>query len=311
MNDNHIRATKPRARKECDYFEECRSDLEYILNYCVKHRIKYLLCAGDFFDSANQSSRILYGMINTLNSFKDRVELITCLGNHDILNRNSENYVQETALSILEAAGCLTILHEGDYREIAEEVYVYGFGSDEDMTELFISGDKKCKPLHKGLNLALVHYPIGGAKSTHCAVTVDKCKINPKYWDLVMFGDIHDFVEAGTTDKGLNYVSNGSLCKSSIADYGRKKQFSVLSFTDKEYDHQFVEVPGLSDDDMFDVSKYEERDEKEAKAFKAAIVRAGMSQTIDPVEKVTKIADKSGFSSDAKNKVLEGVKKYV
>lgn len=314
INDVHLRATTPRARKECDYLEEILSDLEIVFEYCVKNKIKYILCAGDLFDSPNQSSRVIYKLIMLFKKYQGKVTFITILGNHDILNRNSENYSGECSVSILEAANCLVVLYEGDNYDLGDNVHVYGFGSDEDMTDLFIEGNSKSKPDLKTYNIAMVHYPIGGENSTHCAVTVDKCKINPKHWNLVLFGDIHDFVDVGTTDKGLNYICNGAFCKSSISDIGRKKLFSVVEIDprgkDRLWKQEWVEVPSPSDEDMFDMVKYEERDEKEAKAFKAAISRAGLSKNLSPIERVKKVAEDSDFSEESKNKVMEGIRKY-
>ena len=107
------------------------------------------------------------------------------------------------------------------------------------------------------------------------------------------------------------YASNGGLCKKSVDDIGRDKQFSVLTIDGLEIEHEFVKVPCLSDDLLFDIQAREDRDAKEAQAFTAALARGKLNKNINPIEKVQKIGKVSKFSEDSIEEVVKRLKSNV
>lgn len=313
FNDLHIRSTVPKARKECDFLQEGLDDLEYVLKHCKDNKINYALFAGDLFDTYNQTARSLSKVGQLLQKYKDSVEVVACLGNHDIKNRNPDSYLDETSIGILQSFGLITILVNGDCFHIDENVAVYGFGSDDETTEKLLKTNKVNPSKNDRFSIALIHYPIGDENCGFTSMSVENIKTDTDKWDLLLFGDIHDFVTFNTI-KTAYVCSNGGLCKKSLSDLGRDKQFSVFELTeDRELRHEFIKVPCFSDEIIFNLQQYEDRDATEAKMFTAAMIRTKLRKQVSPLEKVEAIASKGSvkFSTEAKNEVVKRLKEYV
>lgn len=305
VNDTHIRTSTPQSRKPCDFLEEVLTDLEFILEYCRKHSIPYLLHAGDLFDSENQTSRAMVKLTKLLATYSD-VQVIMCLGNHDISDRNPKTWQEDTAVGILYAGGFIKVLYNGDDFELSPGVRVYGFGCNDELTEPLLKGDKKTDVNPSEFNIALIHYEVGSLKSKTCSITVDKLKINREMWNLGLFGDIHDFVEYGQLGS-FHYCSNGALCKKTINDVGRDKLFSVFSLDNQNLTHSWVKLPCPPDDVLFSLEKYDEDDFKLAQAIVASLTRAKATATTHPSVVVETVGKNSKFSDEVIQKVVNEV----
>lgn len=316
ITDTHIRTATPRMRTDSDYLQTCLDSLEQVFIYAMENGCRCVLHAGDFFDHPNQTARALVRTVNLLSKY-DAIQVITTLGQHDYLSGNPSTYKTDSALGLLESAGLITVVHKGEVIQDGN-VFIYGFGYDDPECADFLLGNlspaksnEKLSPTKsKGsvalpnpeYHIALCHASVGDGISAFAEKQVSTISVNSGF-DLVLFGDIHDFCGEGTTKTGVPYLATGALAKKFVTDIGRPMLLADISLEVSECGKsiipswEFVEIESPPDNFVFAVEQIQKDQSEKARTFAESLAAAKVTRNQDSRTTVRNIGAAAGFSS--------------
>ena len=203
IGDLHIRATNPRYRID-NYYETMLGKLNFIFSLAEKENCEAILQPGDFFDSPDQSNKVEIALINLLNKYS--IPVYTVFGQHDTKFRQLFN----TTLSVLEAAGVVTILNSDPIR-YDSNINIYGASWGEEIPGVI---DKNA------INILLIHKMI--VKDTPLwpgqmdYITAKSALLKYDDYDLIVSGDNHQHFTYGKKFGSL-LINCGSLMRTTIA----------------------------------------------------------------------------------------------
>ncbi len=288
--DLHIREKRPENRIDSDYVLSQFDKLEWILNY-AKEQEAILLLPGDVFDSPTQSNLILQLCIRLLFNYS-YVSVAATYGQHD-LRYHSTNY-ENTALAVLAAARVLYDLETPQWFE-ETKIVIYGCPFGQEIPKITTDD----------FNVLLIHKMIidsdkiwEGQEEYEYAQNL----LRKHDFDLIISGDNHQFFHSEVDGKHL--FNCGSLMRMTTAQLNHIPRIVLFDTDTKEY--EIVDIPVRPISEVFDLSKVEEKKEKEEK-FNAFV--KGLSESKDISlnfqDQLLSYIKENEISDDIKNIIME------
>ncbi len=241
ISDIHLRTTNPEKRID-NYEEAMFNKFKFILEYCDKNGIGYLLLGGDIFDSPRQSIGFTTKVIALLKQYK--VHVLAVFGNHDQFFRNQS--LDNTPLHLLKEAGIMTIL--GDEHYIVDNIHFYGASWDDNIPDIV---DKKA------FNVLVIHIMVIKDKKVYAQqedYTTAGSLLKNNNFDLIVTGDNHEtFTELY---KGRRLVNSGSMMRSTVAQKDHEPCFFVTD-TDNNTLNK-IPIPILPAHEVLLIDEHEE-----------------------------------------------------
>lgn len=241
ISDIHFRTTNPEKRID-NYEETMFGKFRFILEYCDKNNIGYLLLGGDIFDSPRQSIGFTTKVIALLKQYK--VHVLAVFGNHDLYFRNQS--LDNTPLHLLKEAGIMTIL--GDESYVVDNIHFYGTSWDDKIPDIV---DKKA------FNILVIHIMVIKDKKVYEQqedYTTAGSLLKNHNFDLIVTGDNHEtFTELY---KGRRLVNSGSMMRSTVAQKDHEPCFFVTNTDGNTLDK--IPIPILPAHEVFLIGEHEE-----------------------------------------------------
>jgi len=275
VGDLHLRVRPPRRRREADFQDVCLGKLRQIIGI-GNDRADAVVQVGDFFDSPDPSKGLLAAVI------RDFVEMLgsprprwfAVHGQHD-LRYHSQEAAGRSALRVLEAAGCVTILPkknqtwevlERHWPKLGEEIYGASFGQtprvlDEKIGDEFrvlvahaMVGDK---PLWPGHDLTGPEQYV---------------RRHPGY-DLYCLGDYHYPFSVRVGDAWV--INPGAVLRLTADPRDRSRQPKVVLFDTDRGEPEDIPLDAAPEAEAFDLEGYADgAAADEAKASFSAMAEA-------------------------------------
>lgn len=299
IGDLHLRSTAPEMRTDPDFQQLCLGKLEWILNTAEKLDCDAILQPGDFFDSPNPTSSLLIQTISLLKSYD--IPIITTVGNHDVVGKNTDLYKEQSPLGILEAADAITVLVGGDNCKIGDTI-VSGYGYGEKITHDFLHG--KAKRHNKDISeIALVHASVGASRK-EAEYDVHELTITPDTADYVLFGDIHfGWDLCVDTPKGVACFNPGAAVRLRSTEKDIVPRCYCLDTTEEALDA--YEIPHQPAKYAFNIKQMDKRTSDRVEAWNAAQAKSQEIQSERAEDIVRRVAEAVGYSKDVVEIVLD------
>lgn len=285
--DLHIREKRPENRTDKDYFQAQFEKIEWILKFAASNDA-VIFFPGDVFDSPTQSNFVLQKYINLFYAYS-QISIGAVAGQHDMRYHSTDP--GNTALAVLDAAH---VLYSFKGPQCFEDVTVYGCNFGEAIPEI-TSG---------GFNILVIHKMIvddklwEGQEEFEYAPNI----LRKNNFDLIISGDNH---KAFHVQAGKKFLFNcGSLMRSTTAQLEHIPQIVLFDTDTKGY--EIVPIPVKPISEVFDLSKIEEKKEKEAK-FEAFV--KGLSESKDISlnfqDRLISYVKENEISNDIYNLIME------
>lgn len=201
VSDLHLMGRTPVSRTD-DFPETQANKISQVDNLSHKYSNCPVLQAGDFFDSYNPSFRLMNRYINMLGYPSNWYAV---LGQHDMYMWSLDS-IDRTALGVLEAADCISILRS----EVALDygVKVYGCSWGQEIPKIRGANE---------FNILVIHKNIGDKAlfPGHDLVNPRRF-LNKHKFDLILCGDYHFPFEYTNGDRTI--LNTGVICRKSIAE---------------------------------------------------------------------------------------------
>jgi hypothetical protein len=293
ITDTHLDRKCPALRTDPDFSSTILGKLEFIFNYARREGCKYIGHCGDLGDNPKWSPSVLRDFIKLRQEFSD-IELICTVGQHDVEEKEVSSYSRYT-MGVLEQAGLITVLVSGNYI-VRDELAIYGFGFGEPETTELLAGRTFPFPETKSLiKVALIHASVGGEDGPGWTA-VSRHNING--FDLACFGDIHTGFKPYRFDSGCYGASGGAIIRQRKDEVDMIPKFINVVIEDGSIAYlDYVVIPCLPAEDVFDMRLISKQRKDRAVAFKAAHLRSKdiVNETPDLV--LRRIGKKTGFST--------------
>jgi len=259
--DLHLRATRPRCRKD-DYRAAQERKLRFILD--LARQSPPLLVAGDFFHVARPGEELLAWVIGLLDEYN--VVPVVVPGQHDLPGHSLEQ-LHRSGVGVLEAAGAVNLII--DPKSPLWLPYLY---ADLDNTDMYVHGcpygtePSKTVTGHPGV--LLWHHMVINEVPIWPGQVADKAhSLLRKYpqFNLIVTGDNHEsFAIAGANRPGAPFkhqwiINPGSMMRMTAAQTGHRP--CVYGWNNGKVKHHPLPV----EDDVFDLTELEEAKGKDAR----------------------------------------------
>lgn len=298
VTDTHIRSTTPRARRDQDYLTSVLSDLEQVLSFAETNKVDAVLHAGDFWHTPFQTERAVIETMELL--YKYEIPIYVIPGQHDYSGGNQENCRTASALGILATAGLVKILTNGAKEKIGE-CNVFGFSYDDPETRLFLEEQDMSDNSSK-VNVAVVHATLG-LKSQGYKDSVED--YTPCNFNLVLYGDIHDFDTVYTHKNGCISYAVGALSKVNKDEMDRVQQFGFITVEKGKITLENVPISQLPVEQIFRTDMIAKERKYTAAGLKAALERTKNMKPESLEDKVRRIAKASDFATEVADLVIK------
>ena len=212
LSDAHIRFLSPENRTDKDFFATVLDKFDQVLKIASENKCKYILQAGDFFDSFDTSKYVISEVLRRIKKYN--IPILSVYGQHD-LSWRAFNHVNRTATYVLESAGVLQIVGlDGKSVDIGENVIVHG--------RSFEQADQLTEPFRGDFNILLTHASVGDKPlfpGHELPSPREFIKSNPGF-NLIVIGDYHYAFQ----DKfaGCEIYNTGVLIRKSINEKEQK-----------------------------------------------------------------------------------------
>ncbi len=182
ISDNHLVWEKPPGRMDNIIKTEWEK-MDFVYRYCAEHGIKYLLGAGDMFDTKRS-----WGLLSMATDFfikwRPRVETCLIMGQHDTYFHSITE--KSTIFGVLKSSGAITYLNNDPLiiEELGNATYVYGASWDEPVPNIYTKG--KC-------NILVIHARILTEKLWRGQTGyIDASDFMSEHqFDWILCGDVH------------------------------------------------------------------------------------------------------------------------
>lgn len=274
--DWHITDKKPARRLDENYLDTCLGKVEQLLRYAKDNKIKYLLQAGDFFDSHRASDNVLQRTIALLLKYPE-VSVYAIYGQHDQRFHSSE--IDNTPLKVLSSAKVVTIPFDsnGLFIVIPEDkpVYVYGASWYEEVPKILVP---------EATNILITHRMIIQDKLWEAQedFTFSKNMFRQYKFDYFVTGDNHQCFTAKVAPRGgdTRYLMNcGSLLRTTITQAAHTPCAYVLDTVKNSITQHLLPVADFAD--VMDIAAAEE--EKQLDADMQEFIDSLQQHTLDDI----------------------------
>lgn len=216
IGDTHLAKTMG-SRTDNNYMETCLNKLEQVLS-----QNDYVLCLGDFFNTAVADTDLVGSVYSLLKSYK-QTELITIIGNHCCYNMN-EDSLYRTSLGLLELTGAIKVLRPKDYFEVGEGLCF----------KTLPLNFKDIKPDNDEC-FFLGHHYFG----LNCADSLSEDMLKEYFPNAQGLAFGHEHQPFPITEINLNKTVNiyrpGSLLRNAATDYNKKRKPFYYQITLEEW----------------------------------------------------------------------------
>ena len=285
IGDIHARSKTPHARR--DNIQEVLADkFSQVGELALKHGVTAVITTGDLFDKARVSNETLLFTSELINKLP--VQLITAVGNHDMIGNSNENY-KLTSLHILEKITENLRVMNNDYIRFRDlTIFFNRYGNDN-----FIKKNNKT-----GFNILVTHSMITESATMFDSISVQDVKTN---YDFILTGHNHS--------KFLykNIYNPGALLRLTAGKEDRKRIIEVgLISIEKEIKLERILLKINPEEEVFDL----EQIIKKEKILDAAMIDK-LNSVISKISTVQDVFNLVLKNKDYNKDALELLKKYV
>ncbi len=277
-SDWHIQKDKPAYRTDENYVDTIFCKIEWIFNLAKEKNIKYVLQAGDLFDTHNPPYNLALRLLELIDEYD--LHLLIVAGQHD--QRYHTTQLDNTIMGLLKTYPRITLLEEEPFK--IGDVNIYGAGW----------GERIPKPQNKDcFNVLVTHKMIVDDKlwKSQESFTQGNIFIRVTAYDLTLSGDNHKTFEFLKDKKSL--VNCGSLMRTKsnqvnhvpcVWTFDLSKSNSVQGCLDQH----FVEIDDIEEimdleQSKIDKSKDSELEEYINKLNDSRMVFLKFTNTLDNV----------------------------
>jgi len=224
VGDLHLTGRTPISRTD-DFPETQYKKMNQIVD--IAGGDKYILQAGDFFDSYSPSFRVINRYIQLLNS--PSLYCFCVMGQHD-LYLWSLTGIERTALSILESSNCVDIIRDCYTLDRDHVCKIYGCSWGQEIP--------KIRDANK-FNILVIHKNIGDKPLFHGHDLEHPRRFLNKYgFDLILCGDYHFPFEYSNENRLI--INTGTISRKSITEKDIKP--SVVLYDTETRKHEWIEL---------------------------------------------------------------------
>jgi len=306
FTDSHIRMSAPVGRIEKNWLDVCLGQFEQVLAIAKREEADAVLCSGDLGDSPKWAPEALVRFMDLVSQYG--IPIITTLGQHDVYGHNIDTWTY-TGVGVLAAAdamaktGLFTVLRNGDYELIGDDIAVYGFAFEEDTTKDLLSGRWQSPKEHKPrVRIGLVHASVGAEAGYGWEGIADQCV---RGLHIAQFGDIHEGFDIFERENEAQSFSPGSLVRSSRNDIGRTPLCAIIDVTAEGWTIAYEDVPDGDDEHVFITDAVLPDMGDMAQDFKNMLARARDYKDEHPRDRVERIGKSGGYTKKQQTLVLE------
>ena len=275
FGDTHLTSRGPSRRLDL-YFDTQIEKINQGLDIFEAEECTHIFQVGDMFESPDISNHVISTLITLLR--KREVKIYCCYGQHDI-SGHSASTLKRSPLKVLESAGVVKILSEepielhGWYSSSTDKRYVnvYGASFGEPVPE--VNPDDP-------YNILVTHRMIGDKSLYPGQELIGPRKFLRDYpgYNLVLCGDYH--YRFSDTYNGRTIVNPGCLMRKTISKFDITHRPAVVTFDVLSNELKVHELNVKPVNEVFDLTKVEERDNKKLLQFIESLKSSDKS-TID------------------------------
>jgi len=282
ITDLHL-ANKPPESRTDGYNDQIFKKLQYVFNYCVDKKLKYIALTGDLAHGHTISDELATRFAKLVSEYD--IKILFVYGNHDIQGGNT-NFIHKTNFGLLEIYPWFICVDKNPI--VIEDCLIAGYDYDKEkaIQSTWLMPDIQTKLKYE--KRILLTHPMIVNEATMIIdgkvkqVNVHEVETNA---DLMLCGHYHDGFVGAVRDIALNrdfcIVNPGSLARTAIDWNGRESKgprFAHIKMG-KKISVSFVKVPCLSHDKAFDVDKHRKQKEREEGKLNFIEAMEGLSQS--------------------------------
>jgi len=292
--DWHIRGKKPKNRTD-DFIHTQESKINFILETAANYSCRYILQPGDFFDSYQISDFLKQHYIH---KFKQPgvPTILSILGQHDMRYHSSDK--NNTPLKVMDSAQVVVLLGSDPFHDLGN-FHIYGASWNEEIPKIEDKNKYNILALHK----MIVNDKLWAKQEGH---TYGYPMLKNHAFDLIVSGDNHTSFKF---EYGGKYLLNcGSLMRTNIDQGNHKPVIYIIDTEDPTDDLIEIEIPIAQFEEVFDLTKAEEEQEKneELEAFIAGLKDEDVElQGLNFRKNVTKYMEANSTSQGIKDIIDE------
>ena len=263
VGDLHLRTKTPRRRTDVNFEATCLGKLRQIVRI-GNERADAVVQVGDFFDVPDPSKGLIAGVISS-GMFERKVPWFAIHGQHD-LRFHSQQAAARSALGILQAAKCLTVL-DGDWLHFTSRkagsvgsavIYSAPFGREAPRPEPDPEGTRPDNVHNDGYFKLLVAHAMVGDKPLWPGHDLtgpeDYVRKNPGF-DLYCLGDYHYPYSVKVGDAWV--VNAGAVLRLTADERDRKRRPKVVLFDTDAAGPEDIFLDVAPEGEAFDLSAVE------------------------------------------------------
>ena len=226
--DWHLRERPPEARRD-DYFQEQNKKLDWVFGL-AKREGAAIVQPGDFFNSNPPTEFLKQWVIRKIT--EKGLRIYTVFGQHDLLHHSLQS-LDRTGLSVLEAAGVVTILNGRGVLLVKERVRLVGCHWGQEVPRL---------RRREGVTTVLVMHRMVIKEPLWPGQQADDGKVllrkYPEY-DLIITGDNH---QCFMFESGGRFLFNaGSLMRMTASQFAHEPTVGIYDTKGREF--RTVKIP--------------------------------------------------------------------
>lgn len=227
-SDLHIRGNKPVARKDI-FYSSVRRKLTWLFS-SAQEMGAYIICGGDFFDSASAPKAIVRDVIEL--ALRYNVKLLTVYGQHDLRYHVYKSY-NNTPLAVLLSS--LQTIHLDEQAYINDLVAIQGASWGKEIPD--VVEDK--------VNILATHRMVtenGPLWANHTNFSTGSGLLNSTKYDIIVSGDNHQsFI---VEDNNRFVINSGSLLRLNSTQIDYKPRVVLVTISDnKQITTEWLDVP--------------------------------------------------------------------
>lgn len=233
LGDCHIRASAPESRTD-DFAETQLDKMQQAVEVALTRKCAAILQPGDLCDTPHIPKYLISKYIRMFRDMKAPM-IYTVLGQHDIPMRSEES-LNKTTDYLLESAGCIRIIKNGEFARVGLiRIDGCSYGSE---------------PPNGPGDVLLIHAPIGDRPLYPGDEPISPKKFLKEHdYRLIVAGDYHYTFEASLGERRI--VNAGCLVRKTASQYDKEHKPCVYIWDSESGDLQKIPIKVKPAEDVF------------------------------------------------------------
>lgn len=229
-----VHATNRKENRKDNFLDIVVSKLKFVLQQAKEHKVDFIICVGDLFNSPDVGYAVTSRIADTLNA---GIPIYSAIGSHDHYNYQFST-LHRTPLGVLRGSGLIKVPEEPVI--IGNCAFYFSHHShtiDRDANELKVG---KVKDKNAQVHIHIIH---GALYPEQLPGNYVLLKDYPnEFMDLVLAGHIHHPFSWFDKKRLIRFLNTGSLlrCK---RDENHEPKIALIEITGTEIVIEEIEVP--------------------------------------------------------------------